>query len=168
VQIGSADDEEKPQFASLAKGQSIESISLDEALQLFNLPRTVGTLEGKPVSAAIGRFGPYLKYDNSFTTIPKNYDPYHITIEEAEQLIKEKQERDANKVIKAFPEDAKLQVLNGRFGPYIAYEKANYKIPKNANPAELSYDEAMKIIREAPVKPVKRKGSRTATKRVSK
>ncbi|MDR2806333.1 MAG: DNA topoisomerase I, partial [Dysgonamonadaceae bacterium] len=158
VQIGSADDEEKPQFASLAKGQSIESISLNEALQLFSLPRTVGTLDGEPVSAAIGRFGPYLKYKNTFTTIPKNYDPYHITIEEAEQLIKEKQERDANKVIKSFPEDAKLQVLNGRFGPYIAYEKANYKISKGVNPAELSYDEAMKIIREAPEKPEKGKG----------
>jgi DNA topoisomerase-1 len=165
VQIGSADDEEKPQFASLAKGQSLQSISLDEALQLFNLPRTVGTWEGKPVSAAIGRFGPYLKYNNTFTTIPKDYDPYHITIEEAEQLIREKQERDANKRIKSFPEDAKLQVLNGRFGPYIAYEKANYKIPKNINPAELSYDDAMNIIRNAPEKPAKGSRKKTITKK---
>ncbi|MDR2682461.1 MAG: type I DNA topoisomerase [Dysgonamonadaceae bacterium] len=163
VQIGSADDEEKPQFASLMKGQSIQSISLDEALQLFTLPRTVGTLEGKPVSAAIGRFGPYLKYNNTFTTIPKNYNPYHITLAEAEQLIREKQEHDAHKIIKAFPEeDAKLQVLNGRFGPYIAYEKANYKIPKGMNPSELSYDDVLKIIREAPEKPAKKKGKKAS------
>jgi len=165
VQIGSADDEEKPLFASLAKGQSIETISLDEALQLFNLPRTVGTLDDKPVVAAVGRFGPYLKFGNTFVTIPKNYDPYHITIEKAGQLIKEKQERDANKLIKSFPEDAKLQVLNGRFGPYIAYEKANYKIPKGTTPSELSYADAMKIIQETPEKTGKRKTKRTAKKK---
>ncbi|MDR0540899.1 MAG: type I DNA topoisomerase [Dysgonamonadaceae bacterium] len=165
VQIGSADDEEKPQFASLTKGQSIESISLDEALQLFNLPRTVGDLERKPVVAAIGRFGPYLKYNNTYTAIPKNYDPYHITIEEADRLIKEKQEHDASKVIKTFPEDAKLQILNGRFGPYIAHEKTNYKIPKGTVPAELSYDDAMKIIKEAPEKPAKGKGKKSAAKK---
>ena len=160
IQIGSADEEEKPQFTSLAKGQSIETISLDEALQLFNLPRTVGVLNDKPVVAAIGRFGPYLKFGNLFVTIPKNYDPYHITIEEAGQLIQEKQERDANKIIKSFPEDAKLQVLNGRFGPYIAYEKVNYKIPKRTDPAELSYNDAMKIVREAPEKPTKGKAGK--------
>ena len=165
VQIGMADDEEKPQFASLGKGQSIETISLDEALQLFNLPRTVGALEGKPVVAAVGRFGPYLKFGSMFVTIPKNYDPFHISIEEAGQLIKEKQERDANKIIKSFPEDAKLQVLNGRYGPYIAYEKANYKIPKKITPAELSYDDAMKIIQEAPEKSAK--GKTKNTKRVA-
>jgi len=165
VQIGSADDEEKPQFASLAKGQSIETVSLEEVLQLFNLPRTVGTLNDKTVVAAIGRFGPYLKFGNMFVTIPKIYDPYHITIEEAERLIREKQENDANKIIKTFPEDAKLQVLNGRFGPYIAYEKINYKIQKGTTPAELSYDDAMKIIRETPEKPAKGKTKRIAKKK---
>lgn len=166
VQIGSAEDEEKPRFASLTQGQSIETITLDEALKLFDLPRTVGNLEGKTVVAAIGRFGPYLKFNNTFTTIPKDYNPYHITLEEAEKLIREKQERDAGKQIKSFPEDEKLQILNGRFGPYISYNKANYKIPKGIVPAELSFEEAMKIIREAPEKPAKGKAkttSKTAT-----
>ena len=162
VQIGSAEDEEKPHFASLSKGQSIETISLDEALQLFELPRIVGELDGKTVTATIGRFGPYLKYDNSFTTITKEYDPYHITIEEAEKLILEKKERDANKHIKSFTEDEKLQILNGRYGPYISYDKANYKIPKGVVPAELTFEEAMKIVKDAPEKPAK-KGSKAAT-----
>jgi DNA topoisomerase-1 len=157
VQIGSADDEEKPRFASLLKTQSIETIQLDEALRLFDLPRTVGQLDGKPVVAAIGRFGPYLKYNNTFTTIPKDYNLYHISIAEAEKLIQEKQKRDANKQIKSFSEDKNLQLLNGRFGPYISYNKVNYKIPKGKVPAELSYDEVMKIIQSAPEKSAKGK-----------
>ena len=162
VQIGSADDEEKPRFASLMKSQSIETIQLDEALRLFDLPRTVGQLEGKPVTAAIGRFGPYLKFNNTFTTIPKDFNPYQITIKEAEKLIKEKSERDANKQIKSFKEDENLKILNGRFGPYISYNKANYKIPKGKVPAELSFEEAMKIIKNAPEKPAKGKAGKTS------
>jgi DNA topoisomerase-1 len=162
VQIGSAEDEEKPRFASLMQGQSIETIQLNEALHLFDLPRTIGQLEGKPVVAAIGKFGPYLKFNNTFTTIPKTFNPYHITIGEAEKLIREKSERDANKQIKSFPEDANLQVLNGRFGAYISYNKVNYKIPKGITPAGLSFEEAMKIVREAPEKPVKGKLKRAA------
>ncbi|MDR2086110.1 MAG: type I DNA topoisomerase [Dysgonamonadaceae bacterium] len=157
AQIGSADDKEKPQFASLTKGQSIESISLEEALHLFGLPRTLGEWEGKEIIAAVGRFGPYLKYDSKFTPIPKSYDPYHITLEEAGLLIKEKKNRDANKVIKSFTEDAGLQILNGRFGPYISYNRTNYKVPKDLIPAELSYDEVVKIIRSASEKPAKQK-----------
>jgi len=157
VQIGSADDEEKPRFASLMKTQSIETIQLDEALRLFDLPRTVGQLDGKPVVAAIGRFGPYLKFNNTFTTIPKEHNPYTITIGEAENVIQEKQKRDANKQIKLFSEDANLQILNGRFGPYISYNKLTYKIPKGKNPAELSFEEVMKIIKETPEKSTKGK-----------
>ena len=157
VQIGSADDEEKPRFASLMQSQSIETIRLDEALRLFDLPRTVGQLDGKPVVAAIGRFGPYLKYNNTFSTIPKNYNPHQITIEEAKKVIQEKLERDANKQIKSFTEDKNLQLLNGRYGPYISYNKANYKIPKGMIPAELSFEQVMKIIKDAPEKPVKMK-----------
>ncbi|MDR2622116.1 MAG: DNA topoisomerase I, partial [Dysgonamonadaceae bacterium] len=155
VQIGSAEDEAKPQFASLTKGQSIETIALEEALTLFNLPRRVGELEGKPIDAAIGRFGPYLKYNGTFVTIPKGYDPHHITVEEAEKLIAEKKEKEAKKHIKSFPEDDKIQILNGRFGPYISYDKTNYKIPKGAVPAELTYEETVKIINDAPAKPPK-------------
>ncbi|MDR0507280.1 MAG: type I DNA topoisomerase [Dysgonamonadaceae bacterium] len=155
VQIGSADDEEKPQFASLSKNQSIETITLDDALQLFKLPRTIGEWEGKTITASVGRFGPYLKYDNTFTTIPKGYDPLYITLEEACQMITEKKNRDASKVIKTFAEDATVQILNGRFGPYISYNKANFKIPKDLVAAELSYDDVMKIIKNSPEKTAK-------------
>ncbi|MDR0428367.1 MAG: type I DNA topoisomerase [Dysgonamonadaceae bacterium] len=166
VQIGSADDDAKPQFAALVGGQSIETITLEEAIHLFSLPRTVGELDGKPVIAAIGRFGPYLKYENAFAPIPKTFDPYHITIEEAEQIIREKKEKDANRLIKAFAEDEKLQLLNGRFGPYISYDKTNYKIPKGTEPKDLSYDDVMKIIQETPYKAAK--GKKKATKTTAK
>jgi len=162
VQIGSAEDEEKPRFASLTKSQSLETIKLDEALRLFDLPRTVGQLEEKPVVAAVGRFGPYLKFNNSFTTIPKDYNPYDITIEEAEKVIREKQKRDANKQIKSFPEDENVQILNGRYGPYISYNKNNYTIPKGRVAAEMLFEEVMKIIKETPEKPVKTKVQKTS------
>ena len=161
VQLGLADEEKKPQFASLTKGQSIETITMEEAMQLFDLPRTVGEFRDKTVIASIGRFGPYLKFGSAFVSIPKGYSPYHITIEEAEKLILEKEERDANKYIKTFPEDEKLQILNGRFGPYISYEKKNYKVPKEVVPAELSYEQVMQIIKKAPEKPAQ--GSKTKT-----
>jgi DNA topoisomerase-1 len=157
VQIGSADDEVKPQFASLSKGQSIDTITLEEALLLFNFPRKVGELDGKLVEAAVGRFGPYLKCDTLFVTIPKGYDPHHITIEEAEILIAEKKEKDANRFIKSFPEDSTLHILNGRFGPYIAYGSINYKIPKGKVPAELSFEDIVTIINNAPAKSAKGK-----------
>lgn len=160
VQVGHADDEEKPLFASLMKDQSIETITLEQALKLFELPRVVGELNGKTVTAAIGRFGPYLKYENTFTTIPKNMSPLSITIEESEQLIREKKEKEAQKVIKTFAEDDKLQVLNGRFGPYLAYEKNNYKLPKGVVPSELSFEDCMKIIKETPEKTTKGKGGK--------
>jgi len=152
VQIGSAEDEEKPLFASLAKGQSMETVTLDEALKLFDLPRTVGEIGGKTVTAAIGRFGPYLKIESSFVTIPKGYDPHTITIEEAEKLIAEKKEKEAQKIIKSFAEDKDLQVLNGRYGPYISYKKANFKIPKSKKPDALTYADAKAIIDAAPAK----------------
>jgi DNA topoisomerase-1 len=158
VQIGSAEDDVKPLFASLLKGQSIETISLDEALQLFKLSRTIGEIDGKAVDVASGRFGPYLKYNSAFVAIPKDYDPYHITLDEAKKLIDEKAEKEANKLIKTFQENEDLQLLNGRFGPYISYNKKNYKIPKEKVPAELSYEEALKIIQDAPAKPARGKG----------
>ena len=152
VQIGHADDKEKPLFASLMKDQSIETITLDEALKLFDLPRHVGEFEDKPITAAIGRFGPFLKFDNTFTTIPKEYNLNSITVDEAIQLIKEKKEKESQKQIQSFEQDIKLLVLNGRYGPYITYDGANYKIPKNTEPAKLTYEECMKIIKETPVK----------------
>lgn len=153
VQIGSSKDEKKPQFAPLLKEQSIKNITLKEALALFNLPRTLGLLENKPIIAAIGRFGPYLKFDNTFISIPKEYDPYCITIENAEKLIKEKKERDTNKIIKNFSNDTNnLKILNGRFGAYISYKNSNYKIPIGITPETISYNDALKIIKENPKK----------------
>lgn len=148
AQIGSAQDEEKPKFASLIQGQSIDNITLEETLALFELPRTVGIMENKPVIASIGRFGPYLKFDNTYTSISKEYNPYHITMEEAEKLIKEKRKQDANKIVKSFSEDNDLKILIGRFGKYIAYKKNNYKIPPKIVPETISYNEVMKIIEE--------------------
>ena len=162
VQVGQADDEEKPQFAPLMKGQSIETITLQEAMKLFELPRLVGEIEGNPVTAAIGRFGPFIKYNNMFVTIPKTLNPLTITIEESKQLIADKKEKEANRIIQTFPDDAKLQVLNGRFGAYIAYNGSNYKIPRSKVASELTYKECMEIVEKSPDKSSnKSKGKKT-------
>jgi DNA topoisomerase-1 len=163
VQIGSAEDEEKPTFASLAKGQSIETISLQEALKLFDLPRTVGEIDGEKVTAAVGRFGPYLKLKSLFVTIPKEHNPYTITLEVAKKLIEEKQTQVANRLIKSFPEDENLQILNGRFGPYISFNKNNYKISKGTDPAKLSFEEAMQIVENTPQKTTAKKAPSKTT-----
>ena len=165
VQVGHAEDEEKPSFASLMKGQSIETITLEEALKLFELPRLVGEIEGKPVTAAIGRFGPFIKYNNMFVTIPKTLSPMTITIEESQDLIRDKKEKEANRIIQSFPQDEKLQVLNGRFGPYISYNGANYKIPKGKVAAELSYNECLEIVKESPDKSKTKKTTKTTKTR---
>ncbi|MDR1719007.1 MAG: type I DNA topoisomerase [Dysgonamonadaceae bacterium] len=168
VQLGHADDEEKPLFASLMKDQSIETITLEEALKLFTLPRHVGDLNGSPVTAAIGRFGPFLKYDNAYVSIPKGLNPISITIEEAERLIIEKKEKESKKLIQSFDGDVKLQVLNGRFGPYIAYDGANYKLPKGSDPQRLTLEECMTIVRNASEKATKTKAKTTPAKRKTK
>ncbi len=159
VQIGVQEEEEKPQFAGLQKNQSIATITLEEALKLFDLPRTIGEFEGKEVSVGAGRFGPYIKHDGKFISLPKGYDPYSVNIEDAIPLIEDKRKKDAEKVIKIFTEDADLQLLNGRYGPYIAYKKNNYKIPKGTDPASLDFDSVMKIVNATDVKaPSKTKG----------
>jgi DNA topoisomerase I len=149
VQIGDQEDEEK-QFASLKKGQFIESISLEDALELFKLPRDVGMFEGKKVIAAIGRFGPYLRHDSKFVSLSKEHDPLSITEDEAILLIQEKRKADEEKFIKTFEEDAELQILNGRWGPYIKKGKDNYKIPKDKVADQLSYQETIEIIENQP------------------
>ena len=146
VQVGSASDEEKPRFAQMKPGQTLETITLEEALGLFSLPRTLGEYEGGIVSIGAGRFGPYIKHGAAYVTLPKTYDPLTITFEEATALIDEKQKAEAQRVIKKFDEEPELQVLNGRFGPYIAYKGSNYKLPKGVVPAELSLEECMEII----------------------
>ncbi|MBB4036947.1 DNA topoisomerase-1 [Dysgonomonas hofstadii] len=148
AQIGVQDEDEKPQFAGLQKTQSIATITLEEALKLFDLPRTIGDYEGKVVSVGAGRFGPYIKHDGKFISLPKGYDPYSVDIDDAIPLILDKRQKDAEKVIKTFAEDTDLQVLNGRYGPYIAYKKNNYKIPKGTAPDSLDFEAAMKIVTE--------------------
>ena len=171
VQIGTPDEEEKPAFASLQKSQSLETISLDEALRLFDLPRNLGEFRGKEMTVGVGRFGPYVRHNNKFVSLPKGADPLEITAEEAVALIEAKEKKDKEKIIKKFDEDADLQVLNGRYGPYIAYKKSNYKIPKKMKPEELSLEDCRKIITDADKgkegKPEK-KTKKTTTKKAKK
>jgi len=155
VQIGDSEDEEK-QFASLKKGQFIENITLEDALELFKLPRDVGMFEDKKVVAAIGRFGPYIRHDGAFVSLAKELDPLSITETEAIQLIKDKREADAKKHIKSFDEDPEIQVLNGRWGPYIKKGKDNFKIPKDKEAESLTYAQTIEIIENQPE--VKKKG----------
>ena len=161
AQIGESNpekDNEKPQFATLLKGQSIETITLEEALKLFELPRTVGEYEGKVVVAAIGRFGPFIRHDGKFVSIPKDKNPISITLEEAIELIQQKRAKDENRFIKKFEEEPELEILNGRYGPYIAYKGKNYRIPKTGyTPAEMTLADCMKLVSEADQKPATKK-----------
>ena len=147
----------KPVFAALMKDQSIETITLEEALKLFDLPRKVGEFENEEITAAIGRFGPFIRHNNKFVTIPKELNPYTIKLDEAIELIEKKRIQEEQRFIKSFEEEPELQILNGRFGAYIAYKKSNYKIPKDTDPQKLTYDECMKIIEEAPDKKTTKK-----------
>ena len=152
VQIGTADDKDKPQFAQLPADKSIETITLEEALELFKLPRQVGEFEGTTVTIGAGRFGPYVLHNRKYVSIPKDIDPMAITLEQAIELINEKRSNEQKRHIKTFEEDEKLELLNGRYGPYIAYDGKNYRIPKakQENVEALTYDGCMTIIKEAP------------------
>jgi DNA topoisomerase-1 len=164
VQKGNNDGEEKPQFASLLKGQSVETITLEEALKLFEYPKTLGNFEDKVVTVAIGRFGPYVKHNNKFVSIPKGQNPASLTLDEAIQLIEAKRQDELNKIVKTFDEEPKLQILNGRYGVYIMYDGANYKLPKTVTePAALTLDECMDIVKNQEVKP--KRTTRRATTR---
>lgn len=165
AQIGSAEDEEKPRFAQLNKEHSLETITLEEALELFKFPRVLGDIDGKSVTVGKGKFGPYIRYDNTYVSIPKTIDPLSVTLEEAEQMLKEKQEAEAKKVIKVFPDNPDVQILNGRYGPYIAYQKKNYKIPENVEPADLNLEACFKVIELQKEKSEVRKVVRTAKKK---
>lgn len=148
VQIGTQDDEEKPTFASLQKNQSLTTITLEEALKLFDLPRVVGEYEGKEMQVAVGRFGPYIRHDGKFISLPKGLDPYTVTEEESIQLIEEKRRKDNEKTINTFGQDEEeVQVLNGRYGPYITYQKGNYKIPKGTDATTLTEEQCREIIK---------------------
>ncbi len=143
------DPDAKPKFAGLKAGQRLETITLEEALELFKLPRNLGKYEDEEVTVAIGRFGPYVKHKNKFYSLGKNYDPYSITLDEAIEVIEAKRKRDAEKTIKIFEEDDSVKILKGRWGPYLKAGRMNVKIPKEMVPEKLTYEEALKLIEEA-------------------
>ncbi|MBN2275627.1 MAG: type I DNA topoisomerase [Bacteroidales bacterium] len=158
VQIGELSDSEKPRYASLRKGQNLESITLEEALELFRLPRTIGKFEDKDIIVSIGRFGPYILHNSTFYSLNKNTDdPYSVTAGRAIEIIQEKRLRDEKKVLRTFQEDAELSILNGRWGPYIKYKKENYKIPKTSDPSTITYEECLALIKDAPSRKKKKK-----------
>ena len=163
VQIGTPEDAEKPLFASLLKGQSMSTITLEEALKLFDLPRTLGDFEGKTVVVGIGRFGPYIRHDGKYVSLPKEFTPQGVSLEDAIMLIQQKREQESQRLIKKFDEDDELELLNGRFGPYIAYKKKNYKLPKGSEPALLTFADCMKIVEDADKAPAKKKPARKKT-----
>ena len=152
AQIGSAEDKDKPLFAQLPSNLSIETITLEEALELFKLPRELGEFEGTKVSVGTGRFGPYVQHNRKYVSIPKGEDPMTITLDRAIELIQEKRETEQKRHLKSFAEDEKLELLNGKYGPYIAYDGKNYRLPKNKmeNVEALTYEECITIIKEAP------------------
>ena len=148
IQIGAADDSVKPQFAQIPADKSMETITVEEALELFKLPRTLGELEGMPVVVGTGKFGPYIMHNRKFVSLPKNEDPLTVTLETAIELINEKRQQDQERHLKAFENDPKMEILNGRYGPYIAYDGKNYRIPKamHSKVKELTYEQCMEII----------------------
>ncbi len=156
AQIGEAEDEEKPKFAGLKKGQSIESITLEEALALFDFPRKIGEYEDTELTVAIGRFGPYVKHNSAFYSLKKTDDPATITQQQAIELIEEKRKKEREKLIKTFVDYPEIQILNGRWGPYISKEKLNYKIPKGKDPQSLSLADCQEIIKESQAAPKKK------------
>ena len=151
VQIGSADDKEKPRFAQIPSDKSMESITLDDALELFKLPREIGIFEGEKVVIGTGRFGPYVLHHRKYVSLPKDADPMSITLDEAVTLIKNKRQQEQQRHIKLFLNDSKLEILNGRYGPYIAYDGANYRIPKPMinDVSSMSYEQCMEIVNNA-------------------
>ncbi|PLX09220.1 MAG: DNA topoisomerase I, partial [Marinilabiliales bacterium] len=155
AQIGDTESEEKPKFAGLRKDQSLQTITLEEALKLFDFPRSLGNYEEKEVTVAIGRFGPYVKHDGKFVSIKKDDNPTSIDLERAIELIEAKREVDRNKLIKSF-NDGEIQVLNGRYGPYLAIKKQNFKIPKDVVPEDLTLEDCIKISEDPKNMPKKR------------
>lgn len=169
AQIGIASDDEKPRFSNLTAGLSIETITLEEALELFKLPRTIGEFEGKPVVIGTGRFGPYILHDKKYTSLPSTEDPHSVTLETSVALIEQKRMQEKQKHLKSFSEDEKLEVINGKYGPYLAYDGKNYKLPKELHEkaAELTYEQCMKLVNAAPAKP-KKTARKTATSKAKK
>jgi DNA topoisomerase I len=164
VQVGDNENEDKPLYASLRAGQSIETISLTDALELFKLPKKVGSFEDKDMTVAVGKFGPYIRHDNAFYSLPKEVDPLDVTEEQAVEIIIDKRKRDSERVIKTFAEAADVKILNGRWGPYIEFGKQNVKIPKDKDPAALTYEEC-KALADAEAKAPKKAGGKRFVKK---
>ncbi len=152
VQMGETTDEEKPKFAGIQKPLTLAGITIEDALELFRFPREIGEYENKTVVVAVGRFGPYVRHDSLFFSIPKTENPLEVNIEKAIELIEAKRQKDRENTIRIFDENTEVKVLNGRFGPYINYKKKNYKIPKTTDPASLSLDDCLNLIAKAPAK----------------
>ena len=165
IQIGSAEDNEKPRFAQLTKGLSMETITLEEALESFKLPRNLGEYEGKEIMVGVGKFGPYVRCENSFVSIPKDMDPMTLSLEQAVEMLAAKRESMESRVIKEFDNEPELQVMNGRYGPYISYKKKNYKIPGDVVPAELEVKACFDIIEQQKAKGETRKPRYSARKK---
>lgn len=172
VQIGTAEEEEKPLFASLQKDQRMDTIELEDALELFKLPRTVGSFEEKTITVAVGRFGPYIRHNNKFVSLPKTIDPLEVDLETCIELIELKREADQKKQIMVF-EEANILVLNGRYGPYISKDGQNYKIPKDTDPLTLTLEACQQMIEEQEKQPTRKRtpakkgGAKTSTKKVA-
>lgn len=163
VQIGQADEEEKPQFAGLRKDQSLETITLEEALDLFKLPRTIGQYEGKDMVAAVGRFGPYIRHDGKFYSLPKTDDPLTVEADRAKEVIEEKRESDRQKIIREFSENDDIKILKGRWGAYLAAGGKNYRLPKSKDPQDFTLEDCLNIIKEG----TSTKKTRTTRKKAS-
>ena len=168
AQLGTAEDAEKPRFASLQKGQSLETITLEEALALFDLPKNIGEYEGEVMTVAVGRFGPYVRHAGKFYSLPKDTDPLSCTAEQAIEIIREKRESEEKSLLKSFAEDADLSIRTGRFGPYLKYKTDNYKLPKDVDPTSMSYDDCMKLIAETPAKTARKGAARKSSPRAKK
>ncbi|MBF1378128.1 MAG: type I DNA topoisomerase [Porphyromonadaceae bacterium] len=168
AQLGTAEDAEKPRFASLQKGQSLETITLEEALSLFDLPKNIGEYEGELMTVAVGRFGPYVRHAGKFYSLPKDTDPLSCTAEQAIEIIREKRESEEKSLLKSFAEDADLSIRTGRFGPYLKYKTDNYKLPKDVDPTSMSYDDCMKLIAETPAKTARKGAARKSSPRAKK
>ena len=156
AQIGDTESDEKPRFAGLKKDMSIENVTLEEVLKLFEFPRSLGEFEGKEITVAIGRFGPYIKHDNKFYSLAKTDNPALVEYDRAVEIINDKREKDLNNILLTFNEDPDLRVLNGRYGPYITYKKGNYKIPKGTEPSTLTYKQCMAIVEDPKNAPKKK------------
>ena len=160
AQIGDTESEEKPRFAGLKKDMSIENVTLEEVLKLFDFPRILGEFEGKEITVAVGRFGPYIRHDNKFYSLAKTDNPALVEYDRAVEIINEKRQKDLNNIILTFDQNPDMRVLNGRFGPYITYKKNNYKIPKGTEPSSLTYEACLAIMEDpknAPKKKVAKK-----------